>query len=379
MLYQEYKDAVERIHAPRELKEQVLAAARDQQADPSRKKTEKTRVRSRLLPRIAAAAVLALVLPLAAYAAFRYLDLKGYLSQRGLENPEAVEQLTALVETTAPAGEEAAESDGLTWYENDYARYAVTEAVCDSGTIYLAALIQPLSEDYFLVPNGVFWEDSVSNLRIPGVTGTETVAEYAASLGKTPVCVDVSYRWGEETLFGVSAHDFQCYEDGSVSCYTSGANTTGLTEIPVTCFTIAQTESMSMEELLAQRKSFEILLRDRSSTSQQVYTRFDPALAEELGQELELLDLTLEQTELGLYASFHYRLLAGEGFHFQLVDSSGRELELLPLGSGYDHQTLDDGTGREVLAYQIPDSLEDLSIVVRRPEDAQFFGPYTFE
>ena len=301
------------------------------------------------------------------------------LSQRGLQNPEAVEQLAALAETTAPAGEEAAESDGLTWYENDYARYAVTEAVCDSGTIYLAALIQPLSEDYFLVPNGVFWEDPVSSLGIPGVTGTETVKEYAASLGKTPVSVCVSYRRGEEPLLETAAQDFQCYEDGSVSCYTSGANTTGLTEIPVTCFTIAELESMSMEELLAQRQSFEILLRDHSSSTRQVYTRFDPALAEELGQELELLDLTLERTELGLYASFHYRLLAGEDFHFRLVDSSGQELEQLPLGSGYDRQTLDDGTGREVLAYQIPGSLEDLSMVVRRFEDGQVFGPYTFE
>lgn len=379
-LNNDYARTVEKIHVPQALKEQVLAAAREQAAGEGKSRPGKYRARPRLLPRLTAAAILLVLLPVAAYAALRYTDLKEYLSRSGMEDLQAVEEMNALVQTTAPEGQtRQTEDDGYTWYENAYARCAVTEAVCDSGSIYLAALIQPVSEDFFLIPSGVFLDDAVGNLGLPGVTSMDqTVAEYAASLGKTPVSVSVGYWWQENYLGG--AQDFQCYEDGSVSIFFSAANITGQTQFALDCALVSVTENMDMEENLAVRKEFQIQIRDQSTIQETTFTQFDPALAEDLGAELELLSVTLEQTEMGVYASFRYREAEGsEGFNFALLDSAGQELPGLPAGGGYDHRENEDGTFTETKAYQNPDSLEGLTFRVRRFADGEVFGPYTFE
>ena len=356
--FHDYRELSENIHAPRELKQRVLWAAQQQSSSREKMTGKYVRRGLSLVQKAAAAAILVLVLPVTAYAAVAGFGLMDYLKQSGMKDTQPAMKLSSdLVEQTP--------------YSNNFAEYTVTEATCDSNTIYLAAKITPLDNSYLLVPQFIS-DDNL--LEVDGeVVGT--LSEYAAVQGKTVVYADIGYHSGEEHLDG--SVDFRCSGDGTLYYYVSAANIfQGRKDIVLKCSGVAYTEEMSV----ADRVEFEVGLLDKSTASAlPVYTIFSPEAYADTG--IRINSLTLEETEMGLYATFNFTTTEAkfQDIVFKLVDSEGTELAYLPgeMGTG----TIDngDGTFSRTNNYQKPSSMEGVKIVIRDFVSAVNYGPYSFE
>lgn len=353
--YQEYTDLSRQIHAPTELKNKVLMEAQ-QYSGKKEKAFGQFRRGWSLVQKAAVAAILAVILPVTAYAAARYLGLADYLAKSGMEETQAVQELSSgLLEEKG--------------YRNSFAEYTVLEAVCDSQVIYIAAKITPLDENHLLVPQFVM-EDEF--LEIDGeIVGT--VSEYAASQGKSLVYADVGYFNGESHLDG--SVGFQCAADGTLYYYYTVQNTFESNDIRLRCAGVAYTDGMS----LAERVEFEVDLFDKSTSTAKSYTVFDQKVVSETG--IVLNSLTIEETELGLYATFNFDADGYEAwrdcFSIQLLDAAGNPLRNMP-NLGYGVVDNGDGTCSITLAYQKPDTTEGLQFIIRNYVDDIEYGPYAF-
>lgn len=380
-MYRNYADLSSKIHAPEELKARVLKAA----AQTQRQKGLYSRGWSVMQKAVAAAAavVLAISLPVAGYAAVKGLGLKDYFAQRGMQDLPAVEKLTnahedivAANQTTAVGQEVSADPTGaepqaVFTCENTYAVYAVQEAVLDSHTIYISALITP-KEGYFLVPGEFGLNDPVSMLNLEGVEGG-TIEEYARSIGKEAVGVSMHYGIGADiTTTAVSS---VCMEDGSIYQYESFANPFDGKDITMKCAAIGNRTNIEPEN----RVEFELKLTDKSTTTEQVYTTVDAKAFEETG--VQIVSLTLEETEMGLYATFRFTTSDGKIPHIDLriADGSGKELMTLPGEVGTGILDNGDGTYSCTKNYQKPSSLEGLQITMWDIVGDILYGPYSFE
>lgn len=234
--YREYKELSQQIHAPEELKDKVFEAA-------AHGTPKRTAGRGwSLLSRVAVAAVLAVVLPVTAYAAVDGSGLLDYIT-RWNSRVDADIPIVSLEEPT---------------YRNSFAEYTVLEAAWDSEKVYVAAKIQPLDDNNLLVPQFVMEEESVTVLQIDGVT-EGTVAEYAASLGKKLVYADIAYESTEGHLNDTS-YWFKCMADGTLYYYCTAPIAFEGEELTLKCFGLAYTEEMT----LAERVEFETQLEKKS-------------------------------------------------------------------------------------------------------------------
>lgn len=382
--YHEYTNLSQKIHAPEELKAKVLQSAAE--SSRSRKKASAghySRGWSALQKAAAAAvaAVLAVTLPIAGYAAVNGLGLKDYLAQRGMQDVQAVDELTNSGEEIAAnqptsatqeptsATQEQAEDKGLVTYSNQYAKYTILEAALDSETVYLAARITPLDDSYFLVPNCIGWNEPASGLQIEGTT-EGTVEQYAASQGKVPVTVSVGAT-GE--VSNGSAQDFRYNEDGSMNYYWIGQNPSGEKEITLNCAANGTRGNIEPDN----RIEFDLQLKDKSSAKEKIYRSFDPAAFDETG--VQVTELTLKQTEIGLYATFTFRTDNAKinGIFFKILDANGEELDTLPLVSG-GARVDSGGISTCRVFYQIPDTLDGLQFAIRDVWESINYGPYSF-
>lgn len=370
----EYKNLSRNIHAPEQLKAKVLESVARNEPE---KKTAAGRY-SRgwsFVQKAAAAAVLAVVLPVTAFAAVKGLGLLEYLENRGMRDIEAVGELrNDTTEMTVSAFEATVDEQGIVTVRNHYAEYTVLEAVADSETIYLSAKVEPLDDSYFLVPEGIF-NASVGCLGIEGLDAVadQPIEEYIESIGKTQVTASVGYWIEESHLDG--AEDFRYGEDGTLYIFYSAYNLSGSKDITLKCAGLAVTEGMN----LADRVEFEVQLTDKSTSTKTAYSVFDPKTVSDTG--IQINSLVVEETEMGLYATFTFTAADAKftNIVFMLVDASGEELAHLPdvLGSG----TIDngDGTFSRTVNYQKPASMEGLQFIIRDFSGDVNYGPYSFE
>lgn len=355
--FNDYRVLTQDIHAPEDLKHRVFLSA----VSTENRKQKKTGGRySRgwsLVQKAAVAAILVIAIPITAFAAARYLGLTDYLAESGMEDTQAVQDLSVSMAQ-------------LESYCNDYAEYTILEAVCDSNLIYVAAQIKPLDEGNMLVPQFVSADSSVQELGLAGIT-EGTVGDYAASLGKTLVYADVGYWNGEAHLDGVA--DFRYSEDGTMYYYYSTQNTFDAQDITLKCSGLAYTDGMS----LANRVEFETKLFDRSTSAETKFTVFDDKAYAETG--IRISSLTIQETELGMYATFTYETNGESGVNFKLLDANGNELVSMPNMTATGVVDNGDGTCSEMLTCQKPDSLEGLQFMIRDFETGEHFGPYSFD
>lgn len=356
--YHEYTNLSQKIHAPEELKAKVLQSAAE--SGRSRKKAS-AGCSSRgwgFVMKAAVAALLAVTIPVAAYAAAKSMGLTDWLTASGMQDVQNVEKLT---------------NSGLegSSYRNGYAEYSILEAVCDSQTIYLAAQVKPIDSSYFLVPQYIMEEDSVSNLGIDGLT-EGTVGEYAASLGKSLVYAGVGYYNGENHLDG--SEDFRYGNDGTLYYYYSAQNISGSRDITLKCSGYAYTTGMSV----ADRAEFEVTLFDKSSATETLYTNMEPAAASETG--IQVNKLKIAETEIGLYAAFTFVKDNAnfEDITFALLDAAGQELRYMPGIAGSGMVDNGDGTCSVTMYYQKPDSMDGLQFAIRDSGNDVNYGPYSF-
>lgn len=387
MTLSDYTELNEEIHAPKELKDRVLRAAVQSGSKTKKYKGRYNRGWS-VLQKAVAAAILVVCLPVTAYAAVMGFGLMEYLSQRGMGELQGVEQLVITpselyVDVTEGTAEETDSEDGTVYYSTKYAKYTVLEAICDSQTIYLAAQVKPLG-DYFLIPQYLSPEDSVRNL-----IGMEylyendpemTISEYASSQGKTLAYAGIGYRTdleaeGEPVTGG---EEYRYDSDGVLYYYYTAQNIWDSKEFTLKCTGSGYDLGASLEEI--ERVPFEVKVRDKNTnTENMVYTSFDPKAKAETGVQIN--SLTIEETEMGLYATFNYSDTEAkfDGIFFRIVDASGKELTSLPGTSGSGQIDNGDGTFNCTMNYQKPDSMEGLQFVVRDVWNSVNYGPYSFE
>lgn len=352
--YLNYKRLSQQIHAPEGLKDSVMSIAAQERSNAAAHRRG-----LRILPKAAVAAILALALPVTAFAAVKGMGLLEYLSQAGIQNTEAIQKLAETVVTRES-------------YRNSFAEYTVTEALCDDQVLYIAAEITPLDDSHLLVPQFVMEEESAAILKIEGAEAY-TVSEYAAILGKSLVYADVGYWNGDAHLDG--AVDFYCSTDGTLYYFYSAANIFDTTELSLSCAGLAYTGEMSV----AERVEFEVTLYDRSRSSEVSYTQFDTAIAAETG--IQITSLTLQETELGLYAAITFTAESDEAWRdclsFRIVDKTGAQIPSMP-GIGFGITDNGDGTYSTTLAYQRPADTSGLQIVIRNHVTECEYGPYAF-
>lgn len=361
--FKEYSEISEQICAPEELKHRVLKEARKMRVEHNN--AQYTRGWS-IARKAAVAAILALVLPVTAFAAAKGLGLLDHLQERGMQNIEQVEPLVN-------SGEEMSGDMQASSYLNKYAKYTVLEAACDSRTMYLATKVEPMDGETFLLPQYIMPEDQVVNLGIQGVT-EGTVAEYVQTLGKKLAYAGVGYFIGENHLDG--GEDFAYGEDGVLYYYHSARNISGEDSIILKCMGTGYDESMTMESV--DRVEFVVRLKDKSADSTtEEFTVFDDKVYEDTG--IQISSLVLEKTEIGLYATVGFADSDSKfkDFDFKLVDENGAELAHMPgIGSGMEEEG--DGSFYRTLYYQVPGNTDGLRLVVRDIGSVSEYGPYTF-
>lgn len=365
--YRDYTELSDKIHAPEELKARVLQASL-RQARPRRKPGCYGRGWS-VARKAAVAAILAVTIPVAAYAAARGLGLVEYLGQIGMQDTQALDDLAVPLETNAP--EATGDTQPRADYTDRFAAYSLEEVILDSGTIYASAKITPLDGDQYVLIPGIAFSDDI--LTVDG-TAVGTPEEYAAAQGKQILYADVRFGF-EDNIINGGGYDYKLCADGSIYFYFGGSNPSDRKDFAMQVSCISYTEEMSFEEF--ERGEFTVNVADQSTTTKQVYTGFDSAIFADTG--IQMHTLILEQTELGLYATFSFSDddAKFEDISFAIVDGSGQELAGLPIvgGSGMEKT---DGGWTTTVAYQMPASLEGLQFMIRDYVGDVNYGPYAF-
>ena len=367
-----YMDLNENIRAPQELKDRVLRKA----AQMERKETGKPGIYSRgfgLMPKIAAAAaVLLLVIPLTAFAAHQ-LILKDHLKERGLQDETVVQELvnTFPTETTTVTEPEGTVEEVVTKpnYENEYAEYTLLEVVFDENMMYLCTQIKPKTDEYLLMPSEYSDGDDVSLYGL-GEPGT-TMEDYVKEKNKPVMLAGVAYYVGEAHVDGAIESNIQ--PDGTILQYYSGMNIADNKQFTLRCSTFTGT----VDETIAIREAFDVQVTDKStSEAVKTGTKFDDRITAEAG--LTMVSLDVEQTELGTYFTFTYKGGDEMGYNFFPVDAEGNNLPHLPNQISTGGIDNGDGTWSETVYCQKLESLDGLQFKIRRFSDAQYFGPYAF-
>lgn len=333
MTYADYQTINDRIHAPAYLKEEVLQKARAMQ-----------RKRSRTLPRLAAAAALAAVIPLTVLAATQMPGLREYLSRFGMKNMEAVEQL---VEENTQANP----------YSNEFADYIIQETLCDGNALYVTVKISPRDSSHFLVPEYITMADSIQELELDGPED-QTVGEYLKSHKKEPVFVGLWLGTNGEGSVG------WCDNQGNLYYYiTAQMPADGILHVSGTART------MQMKDV--SRVAFDYEVENKASAQDTGACSYDPRI-EESGIRME--NIQVEETELGYYVTFTWRrLYENRSVSLSLTDEAGEYLPGLPgLGSGQVQNA--DGSYTQTLSAQKTVGAENLYFVIRW---GQLFGPYS--
>lgn len=357
--YRNYKHLSQQIHAPEALKNRVMTIAAQENLTKQNQPASRRHQSFGFFQKAAVAALLAIVLPVTAFAAAKKMGLLEYLSLAGIQDTPAIEALSYnVMEKQA--------------YRNNYAEYTVVEAVCDDQVLYIAAEITPLDESTLLVPQFVMEEESASIMKIDGAEHV-TVGEYAAAQGKSLVYADIGYWNGDAHIDG--SVDFRCDPDGTLHYFYSAVNTFQTRQLTLSCAGVAYTDGMSV----ADRVEFDVALFDRSRTHEEAYTVFDPVIATETG--IQITELVLQETELGLYATLTFTAENDEAWRdclsFALVDEAGAQLLSMP-NIGYGITDNGNGTYSTTLAYQRPNAASTLQIMIQNYVNDCEYGPYSF-
>lgn len=333
MTYADYQTIDEGIHAPSYLKAEVLKKARAME-----------RRRIRVLPRIAAAAALAAVIPLTVFAAVKMPGLQEYLSRLGMKDMAAVEQLVEAAPQTSPNS-------------NEFADFSVQETLCDGNMLYVTVKISPRDSGHFLLPEYVLMADSIRELNLEGPEG-QTVGEYLQTAKKEPVFVGLNLGINGEGHIG------WCDPQGNLYYYIDAKMPEdGLLHVSGTART------MQMQEV--SRVEFDFAVENRASVQETAAGSYDERI-DESGIHME--NITVRETELGYYVTFTWRkLYENRSVTLSLTDAEGEYLPIVP-GFGSGQEINEDGTYTQTLAVQKTVNAEDLYFVIRW---GQLFGPYS--
>ncbi len=361
----DYTDVGNVIHAPEELKNKVLMAARASAAAEKTKAGRYSRRGLSFLQKAAVAAVLAICIPVTAYAAAKNFGLLEHLSKFGIvQNDEQIQQMIETFPSEA-ATSPATMDNG----EIKVPEFKIKEALCDDYSLCVVTEIKPMDDRYLLVPDEIDPTMDIGNMIFTGITGM-TIEEYAASLNKEILYVGT--RLDNFNEYGVGAGlRSECTEDGTVYQYFYGENVKHLKEFPLKITCLYLTPDMPM----AEKFDFDVQITNNSQEKKvTTFTQF-----EDPGMGITVHSLKLEETEIGFYAEFVYSCQEGEFGNFDLRDANGEYLPALAINGNLICEDNGDGTYTSKSQYKkpnFPDDLTELTFSVQRVADYERFGPF---
>ncbi len=352
----DYRELAQKIHAPSGLQAAVLEAARE--SGNKRKPGRYSRGFSHL-QKAAIAALIALLIPLTAYAAVKLTGIREYLAFRGVKDIEAAE---TLINTFPSLPEETVSG------QDGFARFDVLEAVCDSESVYVMAQIKPLTDKYFLVPSELGINETVGNMMIEDFQGDPnmTIADYAASIGKEILLAGIRLddENGDSLPWGLWS---TCQADGTILQNYSGSNPYDTKTFPVTVRCHYRTLDGSVEE----RFEYEIQMTDNSTRSTiKTFTQF----SEIPDVNVQMQEVVIEKAGLGYPVTFTYASPDGETYFGSLLDSEGNYFKELAGAS----LPVDNGDGTYSVTFVLAElpPLEGLQFKLVGGPDITKYGPY---
>ncbi len=368
--FHDYTELSEQIRASEELKARVLRAARaskeqspeSRQLEPMEKKKSGRYSRGfSFLQKAAVAAILAICIPVAAYAAAKNFGLLEHLGKFGFQNSQEIQELVETFPKEAAASPVVMDNG-----EIGIPEFRIKEALCDDYSLCVVTEIKPMDDRYLLVPDEISPDMDIGNMIFTGISGM-TIEEYAASLGKEILFVGT--RLDNFNEYGVGAGLLsECSEDGTVYQYFYGENVKHLKEFPLKITCLYFTPDMPM----AEKFEFDVQITNKSQEKKvTTFTQF-----EDPGMGITVHSLTLEETEIGIYAEFVYSCKEGEFGFFDLRDANGEYLPYLAISGNVMYEDNGDGTYTSKSQYKKLDTLDGLTYRFKRAEDFENFGPF---
>ena len=227
---------------------------------------------------------------------------------------------TAVPQAGAPAAETA---------------FSLREAVYDGGAVHMVVEARPASEEVLLIGPDCLLTDPVSDL---GISGEESIAEYAAANGKTEIrsvqIVDTGAATGGEGV--VQSLEYRLEGDGTLVFIASGSVADGAATLPVdlVCITypVLADGNYDVENGTQTDLTFSLERTDAGPDSRTFST---PAAFAGCGVTVERATLTA--SPMGIYYTLECAVTdetafaaAQEGLFFRFLDADGEEIPLAP-------------------------------------------------
>lgn len=359
----DYRNLSQNIHAPSHLQATVLAALREDETQKSQKARKSGRY-SRgfsFLQKAAVAALIALLIPVTAYAAVKVTGgIREQLALWGVKDVAAAEPLI----TTFPTQPAEVKTD-----PEGYVAFNILEAACDSQNIFATAEMKPLTDKYLLVPSDLGINETMGCMMMEGYEGDPnmTIQDYAASIGKEILIAGI-YLDVENSPVGLGMWS-TAKADGTIVRNFSGSNDTGSRTIPVKVTCLYKT----LDDSVSERFEYQIELTDNSTkTAVKTFTKFSDT--SEINVQMK--EMVIEKTELGYTVTTTYVDPTAAYYHVSLLDSQGNYLNQLP---GATMPACDEnGVFTVVNSYTDIPSLEGLQFKLIGGVGDEFdkYGPY---
>lgn len=356
----DYRSLNQSIHAPSHLQASVLEAVHEKGSTKPRRSGRYSRGFS-LLQKAAVAALIALLIPVTAYAAVKATSgIREWVAHWGVKDMDAVE---TLVNTFPSLPEETISTP------EGYAEYTVLEAICDSQSMFITAEIKPLTDKYFFYD--IARNETMGSMVMEGYDGDPEmlISDYAASIGKELMFVSI-YLYDENGNSLPVGKFSTCKADGTIVETFSGNNPYDAKTFPVTveCFYSTPDDSVSG------RFEYEIQMSDNSTrTPVKTFTQFEIT-----DLNVQMKEMVIEKTELGYVVTSTYAAPSTEFYYVSLMDADGNYLNPLP-GSTMPEDN-GDGTYTVVDSYTDIPSLDALQFKLvggsRESGEIEKYGPY---
>lgn len=247
--------------------------------------TVRTR-RSRILRPLLIAAALTALLCTGVIAAEHYFGISDFFKKNGRSLEKA-------------ASDQIAPVSSQTVSENPLVEFTVKEALYDSEFLYVLIHAQARTPDsYLLVPDDLTLpEDPISTL---GIDSPLSIAEYAAANHKEILYVGCGLDHEKHPDMATCNFQSTMNADGSLTTLLYGGGWNSEEETLSLYGHVRTPDAQSMDDILSSELTFS--LQNTGNTVKHSYVPADTAVS----SELQLHEITLMETDLGLYAEIHY-------------------------------------------------------------------------
>lgn len=240
--------------------------------------------------------------------------------------------------------------------QSKWADFEIREAILDRNKVLVQVAAKPVDPDkYLLVPEGSTEEDPVTDLALDGVTGNQTIAEYAKSKGKQCVMVGAGVDCGADSQ-SVSNHT---EADGTLVFVVEFNNVEKTKNLNYVCRTAVR----PVEQSTWTKGEINFALTDKSDVKVVKYVPVSDGTVK--GTKLIVDAVTFEKSNLEMMCKVEYHYPGGENelnktkdadVCFFMLDSNGNIIE----SSGGGGTTIDEADGITKLVQSFEYDLQKL-------------------